>query len=244
MNNNYYYELVMCLPIYYKNLCIYPISFTTIYDVFGIDGFDSFMIPFCMETDYVKKCFGIDVTNENIFRDVILNNEELLKSVCFILTLFCQCGNITMSDNTLHLYDIKNKDIIFDINNDNFNDISDIILLLTNKHKFVIEKPPENMSERQKDIWEKLQAGRKRDEEKNRLRIYDIINICEFGGNYHIPISEITNWTIWKLMNTYNSIVNIRNYDDSLRIGVASYDLSSVQNEKCWAKRLMIHGKP
>ena len=111
---------------------------------------------------------------------------------------------------------------------------------INGKNKIVIEKPPKNMSARQKDVWEKLQAGRKRDAEKNRLHIYDMINICEFGGNYHIPISEIETWTLWKLTRCYNSITGIKEYNDSLKIGIANYDLSSVQKDNYWIKKMMI----
>lgn len=240
MKNNYYYELIMGYPIYYETLCIYPVSFSTLFKLFGIDGFDYLMIPFCMTSDYAKEALNIETTNDNIFNDVIIKNEDLLKNACIVLTVFCKCGKITLKNNTLHIYDDNNENVIYDITNDNFNDISEILLKLNNKEKIVIEKPPINMSERQRDVWEKLQAGRKRDAEKNRLHIYDIINICEFGGNYHIPVEEMENWTLWKLMRCYNSRTGIKEYDDSLKIGIANYDLSSVQKDNYWIKKMMI----
>ena len=240
MKNNYYYELIMGYPIYYETLCIYPVSFSTLYKYFGINGFDYLMIPFCITSEYAKEVLNIDTTEDNIFNDVILKNEDLLKNVCLILTAFCKCGKTTLLNNVLCLYDEKNENKIFEITNDNFNDISEILLKLNGKNKIVIEKPPKNMSARQKDVWEKLQAGRKRDAEKNRLHIYDMINICEFGGNYHIPISEIETWTLWKLTICYNSITGIKEYDDSLKIGIANYDLSSVQKDNYWIKKMMI----
>ena len=48
------------------------------------------------------------------------------------------------------------------------------------------------------------------------------------------------NWTLWKLMRCYNSRIGIKEYDDSLKIGIANYDLSSVQKDNYWIKKMMI----
>lgn len=240
MKNNYYYELIMGYPIYYDKLCIYPISFSTLFKLFGEEMFDYLILPFAMTSEYVKETFNIETTENNIFNDVIVKNGDMLKNVCLILTAFCKCGQITLSNNILHMYDENNEKILFDVTNDNFNDISDILLKINAKAKIAIEKPPKNMSARQKDVWEKLQAGRKREAEKNRIHIYDMINICEFGGDYHIPISEIETWTLWKLTRCFNSIIGIKEYNDGLKIGIANYDLSSVQKDNYWVKKMMI----
>ena len=115
MKNNYYYELIMGYPIYYETLCIYPVSFSTLFKLFGIDGFDYLMIPFCMTSDYAKEALNIETTNDNIFNDVIIKNEDLLKNACIVLTVFCKCGKITLKNNTLHIYDDNNENVIYDI---------------------------------------------------------------------------------------------------------------------------------
>lgn len=240
MKNNYYYQLVMCEPIVYGSICFYPVSFDTILKNYGEDYFNYLMLPFRLSSDYVKEVLKMEVSENDIFENVILETKEFLENTCKVLTLFCNCGKITLSNNALHLYNNENSKIIFDVTSDNFDDISDILLTLNCKSKIEIEKPPPNMTERQKDVWQKLQAGRKRDAEKNRLHIYDIVKICELGGKYHIPLSEIKQWTMWKLMDTYKAKIAMQEYSDSLEIGIASYDLSSIQNDKYWIKRLMI----
>ena len=96
------------------------------------------------------------------------------------------------------------------------------------------------MSDRQRDVWEKLQAGRKKENEKNAVHIYDILNICEFGGNYHIPIEEIEKWTLWKITNCYKARVNMKTYDDSLKICLVSGDGKSIADKNHWHSRLMV----
>lgn len=129
---------------------------------------------------------------------------------------------------------------IFNINSCNFDDISDIILKINGNKKFEIEKPPANMSPRQRDIWEKLQAGRKRDAKKNEVHIYDILNICEYCGNYRIPIEEITSWSLWRIMNCYKNRLNIKSYDDNLQIALVSGDAKSISGNNHWHYQLMI----
>ena len=240
MKNKYYYQLVTCEPIIYNSLCFYPISFDTIMQIYGEEYFNFLMLPFRINSEYLKESTGIEISNDDIFENVILKTKEFLENTCNILALFCKCGKITLSNNTLHLYDANDQNIMFDVTRENFDDISDILLTINCKSKIEIEKIPLNMSARQKDVWEKLQAGRKRDAEKNRLHVYDIVKICELGGKFHIPLSEIKQWTMWKLMDTYKAIIAIREYDDSFEIGIAQYDLSAIQNDKHWIKRLMI----
>ena len=162
----------------------------------------------------------------------------MLSSVVISLQLFCKCDGIYKRDNELLLkFDDKEQ---FVINNENFEDICQIIMKMNGKEKIKVEKPPKNMSERQRDIWEKLQAGRKRENEKNTVHIYDMLNICEFGGNYHIPIEEIESWTLWKIMNCYKARVNMKTYDDSLHICLVSGDGKSISDKNHWHYKLMV----
>ena len=162
----------------------------------------------------------------------------MLSSVAITLQLFCKCEDIYKRDNEL-LVKFNEKEP-FVINNGNFEDICQIIMKMNGKDKIKVEKPPKNMSERQRDVWEKLQAGRKRENEKNTVHIYDMLNICEFGGNYHIPIEEIENWTLWKIMNCYKARVNMKTYDDSLHICLVSGDGKSISDKNHWHYKLMV----
>ena len=132
------------------------------------------------------------------------------------------------------------KEKTFIINSTNFDDISNIILKINANKKAVVEKPPENMSERQRDVWNKLQEGRRRDVKKNEVHIYDILNVCEFGGDYYIPIETIYNWSLWRIMNCYKARVGLKSYDDNLQIALVSGDGKSISGENHWHQQLMI----
>lgn len=128
----------------------------------------------------------------------------------------------------------------FKIDSNNFDDISDIILKINASKKIVIEKPPANMSPRQRDVWEKLQEGRRNDARKNEVHIYDILNVCEYCGDCHIPIEEIKKWSLWRIMNCYKTRLNIKSYDDNLQIALVSGDSKSISGENHWHHQLMI----
>ena len=134
----------------------------------------------------------------------------------------------------------ESKEKTFVVNSTNFDDISDIILKINANKKIVKEKPPDNMSERQKDVWYKLQEGRNREAKKNEIHIYDILNICEFGGNYHISIEQILDMSLWNIMNCYKSRTSYKNYDDGLQIALVSGDGKSISGENHWLNQLMI----
>jgi hypothetical protein len=128
----------------------------------------------------------------------------------------------------------------FIINSSNFDDISNIILKINANKKVEVEKPPANMTDRQKDIWYKLQEGRKEDLKKNEVHIYDILNICEFGGDYHIPIETICSWSLWRIMNCYKARIGWKSYDDNLQIALISGDGKNISGENHWHQQLMI----
>ena len=186
--NKYYLELVRQQPINYNGLRFYPISLDEICEKIGLDNFDKILYPFLMHKD----CIDLpeeDLANIDLFEDFILTNDALFTSVVIILHLFCKCDDIRKTENGLMLY--FDEDSCFEINKTNFDDVCDIIMQINNKQKIKVEKPPKNMSDRQKDIWYKLQEGRQKDADKNGLKLHDILNICEFGGNYHIPQSVL-----------------------------------------------------
>lgn len=235
--DDYYLELIRQKPINYNGLLFYPISFGFICDNIGLDVFDSLLIPFLLTKDCLKMS-DEELEQIDLFNDVILKDQGLLTSVAIILQVFCKCEDIYKQDTELILK--FNDKEPFVINNGNFDDICQIIMKTNGKEKIKVEKPPKNMSERQRDVWEKLQAGRKRENEKNAVHIYDILNVCEFGGNYHIPIEKIETWTLWKIMNCYKARINMKTYDDSLHICLVSGDAKPISDKNHWHYKLMV----
>lgn len=137
----------------------------------------------------------------------------------------------------------KRKKIVINnaylIDAEQFRIIRKVVQEVMNRKEIEVEKPPKNMSERQRDIWIKLQRGRKRSAEKNALHLQDIINYTSFGGSYYISFNEIENMTYYQLQNAYKSVIG----KDSFDIGMG-YKLSQkfdVKDEiKHWTDSLKI----
>ena len=236
--NDYYTELIRMKPINCDGLIIYPVSFGEICDNVGLENFDKLLMPFLI----TKECLGVDDEEKldtiDLFENVIMNDRAMLHSVAIIFKIFCKAKDILRTQTEIILKFEGKDDFI--VNKDNFEKISQVIGKINGKDKIKVEKPPKNMSDRQRDVWEKLQAGRKKENEKNAVHIYDILNICEFGGNYHIPIEEIEKWTLWKITNCYKARVNMKTYDDSLKICLVSGDGKSISDKNHWHSRLMV----
>ena len=234
---DYRLELIRQSPINYNGLIVYQISFKDICDEIGLKLFDELLFPFTL----TKSCLKLtDEEKErlSLFDDFILADKKLLLSVSAAFQYFCKCKEVTLREKSLFLhFDDKEP---FEINNSNYNDICDILLKTNGKNKIQIEEPPKNMSARQRDIWEKLSAGRRKEDKKNIVHIYDILNICEFGGDYHIPIQEIENWSIWKIKNCYKARLDMKTYDDSLKICLVSGDGEKISNSNHWHHKLLV----
>lgn len=237
MAHNYYLELVRMKPINCDGLLIYPVSFGEICDTIGLDNFEKCLMPFLM----TKECLEGDaekLNSLNLFEDVILKDKTLSQYVGIILGLFCKAKDVVKIGSEIHIR-FEDREL-FIIDKNNFDDICEVIMKINAKSKIEIEKPPKNMSARQRDIWEKLQKGRAKSKSENEVHIYDILNIIEYGGKYHLPIEEIEKWTLWKIMNCYKAIVNVKTYDDSLKICLVSGDGKSISDKNHWHSKLMV----
>lgn len=236
--NDYYLELIRQKPINYNGLLFYPIEFGYICDNIGLDIFDKILLPFLITKDCLD-IPGEQLDSIDLFKDVILQDQGMLSSIAIALQLFCKCEDIRKADDAILLRADETKDY-FSITSANFDDICKIIMLINGKDKIKVEKPPKNMSDRQRDIWNKLHEGRQRDAKKNEVHIYDMLNICEFGGNYRIPQEEIEKWTLWKIMNCYKARLNMKTYDDSLKICLVSGDGKTISGDNHWHHKLLV----
>lgn len=239
MEQNYYLELIRGTPIDYHGLIFYPISFGYICEHIGLEAFDKMMMPYCITRE------SLDIPDEerktlNLFEDIILKDEVLLLQTALALRLFCKCDNILREDNVLHLYDDDHTYIVMTIDKDNFDDISTILLKLAGKKKIKVTRPPKNMTEKQQDIWNKLHSGRAREAARNEVHIYDVLNICEFGGSYRIPLEEIETWTLFRIMNCYKARINMKAYDDNLKICLVTHNDKSISGDHHWQRQLLV----
>ena len=231
--NDYYLELVRQKPINYNGLLFYPITFSYICDEIGIDIFYNILKPVLITKE---SCNLLD--DANLFEDVILADKDLCYRFSILLIHFCKCNEVIKENKTLILCFNDRSQFVIDRNN--FEDIAYIIMKISGQKKIQVEKEPKKMSARQRDVWEKLQKGRKKEAKKNEIHIYDILNICEFCGGYHIPQETMNNWTLWKIMNCYNIITELKTYNDHLQIGLAVHDLKLVSDKNHWIKKILV----
>lgn len=251
-DEKYYTNLVTQKPIDYNGLTIYQPSFNDIIKL-GLDHYNTIMQVYTLTLD----CFDFPdgVEPKNLFDDIITENEY-----------FTQCVGTSLSflTKTTHVYFYaQNKSIVlnfdgedkeskqqktkdtapkneFIINSHNFDDICDIILKINSNNKIVVEKPSKNLSPKQLDVWKKLHDGRNRDDNKHKVNIYDVLNVCEFGGNYHIPIENICEWSLWRISNCYKARIDWKSYNDNLQIALVSGDSDAISGENHWLQKLTI----
>jgi hypothetical protein len=145
------------------------------------------------------------------------------------------------TDNVKCLY--QRKKIVIDdkylIDEKEFDIIRKVIQQVTGREDVEIEKPPKNMTPRQKDIWTKLQKGRQRKAERDAVYLQDMINYTAFGGNAYIPLDQIDRMTYYQFQNAYKSVMG----KDAFNVGMG-YKLSQkfeVKDEiEHWSKTLKI----
>lgn len=205
-------ELVTQKPIIFNNIKIQQPTLNTILDDIGMDKYNELLIPFIIDMDFFD--FPDNIKEQyNIF-DILtsdINIGQLLDSI----SVFCDVDKAGLDTENQRLY-IGDNNGYLDCNN--FQEFTDIILKINSKIKPEKETPPKNMTAKQKDIWEKLQAGRKRQAEKNQIKLQDLINTCQFGGDYYIPMEDILNWTLWNISRCYQTILGKSGYKDAFSV--------------------------
>ena len=55
-----------------------------------------------------------------------------------------------------------------------------------------------------------------------------------------VPRDTIMSMSMWELMNLYKNKVGIKNYNDELRVAIASGDGKSVSGNNFWLERVKI----
>jgi hypothetical protein len=215
----------------------------------GESGQNDFVLPYIM-------------TAESVFNGVE-NEEELIEKFHFFDLFFIELENGgTLLDNVFGrdarelLIDslryflkvsevrvlVKRKKLIADgylIDSKEFDKIRKIVQEVVGREDIEVEKPPKNMTQRQKDIWIKLQKGRRRTADRNAVYLQDIINFVSFGGNSYIPVEQIDRMTYFYLQNAYKSIVGMDAYNMGMQYKLSQkYDVK--EDVKHWTESLKV----
>ena len=226
MNSNLSVYLETQKPIKFNNIIIYQPSLDEILE-YDIDKYNMLILPFLLDVDDFEFMDNSLIQNVNIFDILILDsNSEMFKILLDSISFFCRTDEIGLNEQEGVLYI---GDGVIDRNT--FGDFAEIILQLNAKQKPEKEIPPANMTEKQKEIWEKLHAGRQRAFEKSQIDLSDLINICQFGGQYFIPMSEIVQWTLFNISRCYKSIIGKSNYQDLFDIYIVTGEEKLIKNQ-------------
>lgn len=98
------------------------------------------------------------------------------------------------------------------IDRNNFDGLSDLMLKINFKQRPKVEKIPEFKNERQRDVYNKIMAGRRRKESKDSLTLADMTNIIVHSGVSYISYKEVCDMTIYQFYNSYYMITNTNNF--------------------------------
>lgn len=113
------------------------------------------------------------------------------------------------SDNMLssvYFIDVKDSGIISRLN---YDAISQAILDINYIERVKPEPVPEFDNDRQRDVYEKIMEGRRRNAEKNSMSIVDMIDIVQYGGKSFIPYKDILEFTIPQIKHGFSVISGI-----------------------------------
>lgn len=251
------------LPIPFYDICkIYPVNIQTMLEMSDDIEFNKLFTPYIMTKESIK----IDV---DVF-DVLMGNSEytdiFIKSIMYLTH---ESDVMSIKDMLLKYLDDKTSyaDILerlFDgyedinlfisekncivingnkfINKDNFDEFADIVRISQEIHIPEPTVEPVFQSDQGRQAWLRLQEARAKYKRNDKtMSLENIINVVQFGKESYIPSKEIKEWSMWKLMNAYRSILNKDNYDKTFTAstnGFGSKDKNALK--KHWSELLKV----
>jgi len=224
-------------PIKFYDVCIInQPSFIEIFK-YGIEEFEKLLIPFYITLDNLAEEITEEQKEGLTNFDLVCNYQEFMFHLLISLEFFCK-SKIDFDENGISFESFEGR-----LNRDNFDEFAEIILKTCGRERAKKEKKKVFANEKQRDIWEKIQAGRMRHAKKNELKLEDVINVCELGGNSYIPVEEIKKWSLWRIINCYKSIMGISNYKDSFSIFLIS-GKNEIIDGKHWSEVIRLDYVP
>lgn len=108
--------------------------------------------------------------------------------------------------SNIYFIDVEDSGIISRLN---YDAISQAILDINYIERVKPEPTPEFDNDRQRDVYEKIMEGRRRNAEKNSMSIVDMIDIVQYGGKSFIPYKDILEFTIPQIKHGFSVISGI-----------------------------------
>lgn len=230
--------LFLNIPYRFKDVCIiYPIGVLYVAKFEDEESFLNMFMPYMLSMEVLSDNV---VTNYTNLFDVIISNDELLALLACTLSELCNTENIVLNRNTNEIFidDFKES-----LNKDNFDELCVIVLEIIQAKKLekASKNEPKFATEEGRKRWLALQKSRQEYSKKhkeNSVCLYDLLNICQFGGSFYVPDSEITKWSYWKLIRTYITIMNLSSYKNSFDVYLQCGDAKLIENH--WSQLIKL----
>ena len=228
--------------INFYDICkIHQPSIDEILDM-NMNEFEQLLLPFVITIDSIENELSDEEKEQIKSFDIITSSPDIIGSLIKSLEYFCK-SNVEFDDNGIFFGGYEGRLSEARLNRDNFDELATIILEINARERPKKERIPIFKNDLQRDIWTKIQEGRRREASKHQLKLEDILNYCEFGGNSYIPMDEILKWSLWRLMNCYKSIMGRSGYKDSFSIYLISGEKSLIEG-KHWTELIKIDYTP
>jgi hypothetical protein len=234
--NDYKLYLKTQKPIPFYNVCkIFQPSIDEILDMED-DKFNKLLLPYCITVDSLEGDIPEEVKKEIASYDLVIRYKDIVPLLLKSLKYFTK-SHLSFDEGGIFFEGFEGR-----LNRDNFDEFAKIILEICARERPKKEVMPTFKNERQRDIWTKIQEGRKRSAKRNELKLEDVMNFAQYGGDYYISRNEILSFTLWELINAYKSKIGMSNYKDSFDIYLISGEKSLIEG-KHWTDLIKLDYK-
>lgn len=228
--------LQLNLSYQFQNVCtLYPVSLLYAMSFDTETDFLNMFMPYMLS----KEILNLNDTQKEQFSlfEIVLSSNALCSNFISTLKVLCKTDNIRFNQRTLEIFINDNQ---ASLNKNNFDAFSDVILemLQAKRLKRTDSEEPEFKTEEGRKRWLELQKSRKKYSKNNELHLYDMINLVQFGMNSYVPDSEIRQWTYWKLVKSYSTIMNKQSYNNAFDIYLQCGDKKLI--EKHWSELIKL----
>ena len=232
-NQAYFNRLLAGKPIIWQDVTFIPTTINEIIEM-GTDIFDRIFYPFALVADSFKNAGELSVF------ECILRTPSVLADMMQGLKTLTAYNGSKLFSNRIELWWSGETRRTLIIDKNNFDELADLVCLMQGLHRQEQDKFRTYKDPKLNDAINKIRQGRKRIAEKNTVYFCDMLNICLWGGEYMVPRDTIMSMSMWELMNLYKNKVGIKNYNDELRVAIASGDGKSVSGNNFWLERVKI----
>lgn len=192
--------------------------------------YNEILLPFCTHLDMfnIKDEYKDSTKLLDLFfiieSSVVDSGKTYLQLIEDGLKLFFKTDLVQVSSEFMSI--LLNENIV--INRDNFEDLADLIRLVSIKDKIQKEEEPTHLSESDLITWRKIQKAKAKREKREQLSIKDALDIVLHSKNLNYTYETILDVTFVQLMNSYKIIMNIENFEFTksfLTMGVNPKDM-------------------